>query len=317
MDRPRSVQAIFGTSLSLFTNGSGQVLLSPRNGPYPFGSTVQLTALPSLGCYFFGWAGAASGFANPLFVTATNGAGITALFGALNANQVSLTVLPNGDGSVSVSPSKNVYTNGQTVTLTAVPAENRVFTGWSGGASGNLNPLGLTLAASTVITANFAPGSPTNPPVITQPPLSRTLSAGASTLLSFGLTGDGPFLYQWRLNSSPLAGATNASLALTGVTPAQAGLYDVVVSGQGGAATSAPACVALFGLEWAQGGDGGQPLLVLDAAPRLGFRLEDSWDLSPTNWHLLAPVTLQGDRLYYVDTLDTNFFRRFYRATPQ
>jgi hypothetical protein len=317
MDRPRAVQAVFGTSLNLFTNGNGQLVLNPAPGPYAFGSTVQLTALPAPGAYFFGWAGAAGGFNNPLFMTVTNAFGLTALFGALNANQVSLTVLPNGNGTVSVSPSKNVYTNGETVTLTAWPGANQRFTNWSGDASGNLNPLQLTLTASQVITANFVPGAATNPPVITRPPLSRTLNAGADTLLSFALTGDGPFAYQWRLNSSPLSGATNPTLLLTSVTPAQAGHYDVVVGGPGGAVTSAPASVALFGLEFATVAGQPLPLLILDCAPGTSFRLEHSWDLQPTNWSLLAPVTLSGSRLYYVDRLDTNYFRRFYRAVPE
>ena len=85
--------------------------------------------------------------------------------------------------------------------------------------------------------------------MITQPPLSRTLSAGATTLLSFGLTGDGPFSYQWRFYSSPVSGATNPTLTLSDVTPAHAGRYDVVVIGTSGSITSAPASVALFGLE--------------------------------------------------------------------
>ena len=317
IDHPRAVQAVFGTSLNLFTNGNGQLFLNPATGPYAFGSSVQLTALPAPGAYFFGWAGAASGFKNPLFITATNASGLTALFGALNASQVSLTVLPNGNGTVSVSPSQNVYTNGVTVTLTAWPGANQRFTNWSGDASGNLNPLQLSLTASQVITANFVPGAATNPPVITQPPLSRTLSAGANTLLSFALTGDRPFAYQWRLNSSPLSGATNPTLFLTAVTPAQAGRYDVVVSGPGGAVTSAPASVALFGLEFAANGGGPLPLLILDGAPGTSYRLEHSGNLQPGNWNLLAPVTLGGSRLYFVDAPDTNFFRRFYRAVPQ
>jgi hypothetical protein len=180
-----------------------------------------------------------------------------------------------------------------------------------------LNPLQLTLTASQVITANFVPGAATNPPVITQPPLSRTLSAGANTLLSFALTGDGPFAYQWRLNHAPLSGATNPTLLLTGVTPAQAGRYEVAVTGPGGAVTSAPASVALFGLEFAAGSGGPLPLLILDGAPGTSYRLEHSWNLSPSNWNLLAPVTLGGSRFYCVDTMDTNRFMRFYRAVPE
>ena len=59
MDQPRSVQAVFGTALNLYT-GPGQILLSPTEGPYAYGSSVQLAAMPDKGSYFFGWAGAAA-----------------------------------------------------------------------------------------------------------------------------------------------------------------------------------------------------------------------------------------------------------------
>ena len=36
MDRPRAVQAVFGTSLNLFTNGNGQVLSNPANRTLSF-----------------------------------------------------------------------------------------------------------------------------------------------------------------------------------------------------------------------------------------------------------------------------------------
>ena len=178
MDQPRTVQAVFGTSLTLFTNGSGQVLMIPPTGPYPFGSTVRLTALPSAGHYFFGWANAASGFGNPLQFTVTNATpGITALFGALKSNQVSLTVLLNGSGSVTINPARNVYTNGDTVALTAVPAATYDFTGWSGDTSGALNPLALTLNANRLLTANFASTTATN-----LPPVFQTIGRAADTL---------------------------------------------------------------------------------------------------------------------------------------
>ena len=77
------------------------------------------------------------------------------------------------------------------------------------------------------------------------------------------------------------------------------------------------ASVALFGLEFAASGGQPLPLLILDGAPGTSYRLEHSWNLSPTNWSLLAPVTLQSSRFYFVDTPDTNRFMRFYRAVPQ
>lgn len=317
MDRARTVTGVFGTALNLFTNGSGQVQLNPPTGPYAFGSTVKLAALPAAGYYFFGWANAASGFGNPLTFTVTNAAGITANFGALAGNQVSLVILPNGNGTVSVSPAKNVYTNSESVTLTAWPAANQTFTGWSGDASGHLNPLVVTLTSSQLITANFAPGVPTNPPVITQPPLSRTLSAGADTLLSFALTGDGPFAYQWRLNQTPISGATNPTLNLVGVTPADAGRYEIAVIGPGGAVTSAPAAVALFGMQLIPSGGAPLPLLILDGPIGTQYRLETSPNISFSNWSLLAPLTLPSSRFYYADTTSSNQPARFYRALPQ
>ena len=162
MDQPRAVQALFGTSLNLFTNGNGQVLLDPPAGPYLFGSTVQLTAVPSQGSYFFGWSGAASGFANPMLFNVTDASGITALFGVLRTNQVFLTVLPSTNGTVAINPARSVYTIGDSVTLTAVPAAGYVFTGWSGDASGEMNPLVLALSTNTLISASFALAAPTN-----------------------------------------------------------------------------------------------------------------------------------------------------------
>jgi uncharacterized repeat protein (TIGR02543 family) len=155
VDQPLAVQALFGTSLNLFTNGNGQVLLDPPSGPFLFGSTVQLTALPSPGSYFFGWSGAASGFANPLQFTVNNASGITALFGVLRSNQVLLSVSPSANGTVTINPARSVYTLGDVVTLTALPATNYVFTGWGGDASGTVNPLVLSLSTSTFITASF------------------------------------------------------------------------------------------------------------------------------------------------------------------
>ena len=44
---------------------------------------------------------------------------------------------------------------GQNVTVSATPIEGYQFTGWSGDATGNENPLTLTVYSNTSITANF------------------------------------------------------------------------------------------------------------------------------------------------------------------
>lgn len=318
MNGPLSLSAVFGTSPQLYTNGNGSLVLYPSGGPYPYGSSLQATALPTPGNYFFGWAGALNGFHNRELLVVTNATpNITALFAAMNTNQVSLTVLPEGNGTVSVSPSANVYTNGENVTLTALPGTGSQFSSWSGDAAGTFNPLVITLDSSKLITATFEVGSPTDPPVITRSPLSRTLSAGSSTLLSFELTGDGPFSYEWRLNGSPLVGGVAPTFALSNFQVSDVGLYDVAVFGSSGAATSAPASLALFGMELVISAEGISPLLTLDGAPGTSCQLEHSPGLLPTNWNLLLPVTLSGEHFYYVDDPITNHPMRFYRAVPE
>ena len=47
---------------------SGQGAVSPSDGFYAAGSTIQLTATPSAGYQFTGWSGSATGTANPLAV---------------------------------------------------------------------------------------------------------------------------------------------------------------------------------------------------------------------------------------------------------
>ncbi len=77
-------------------------------------------------------------------------------------------------------------------------------------------------AALTVVT----PQAPT----ITAQPQAQTVSDGGSVTFSVTATGTQPFSYQWRKNGTDISGATSASLTLTGVTPASAGSYSVVVT---------------------------------------------------------------------------------------
>ena len=59
------------------------------------------------------------------------------------------------NGSVSMDPPGGTYNEGTFVSLTAVPDEGFIFTGWSGDISGTTNPKTINLKENRTITANF------------------------------------------------------------------------------------------------------------------------------------------------------------------
>ncbi len=74
------------------------------------------------------------------------------------SNQYTLTVTiapSNAAGSVTKSPNKSIYTNGESVTLTATPNSGYSFSHWTGDASGGTNPITLTMNGNKTVTANF------------------------------------------------------------------------------------------------------------------------------------------------------------------
>jgi hypothetical protein len=159
MHSDKTIHAVFGTTLSTTVQGNGQVLLYPPGGLYSYGQTVRLTAVPGSGSYFGFWGNAATGNTNPLYFKVTNANPvISSIFGTNGANQVTLTVNINGRGNVTVSPQANVYSTGQSLTLTATAGSGQSFVNWTGDASGAQNPLGIVLNQNQVITANFTGG---------------------------------------------------------------------------------------------------------------------------------------------------------------
>lgn len=88
---------------------------------------------------------------------------------------------------------------------------------------------------------------PAIPPSIVSPPQPVTTYAGLTA--AFTVTAVGPQLaYQWQANRVNLPGATNRSLVLSNVQPAQAASYRVLVSNGLGTATSAEAALTVLAL---------------------------------------------------------------------
>ena len=169
MNADVAVTATFDTANVTVTkagDGSGTVISSPAGincgidctEPYLPGTTVTLTATPSATSVFLGWSGACSG-TGTCVVVAGSDASVTATF---DTARLTVTKVGDGGGTVSSSPAgiscgsdcNESYRPGTSVTLTAVPAANAVFTGWSGGCTGTGTCV-LPMTTDTSVTATF------------------------------------------------------------------------------------------------------------------------------------------------------------------
>jgi hypothetical protein len=83
------------------------------------------------------------------------------------------------------------------------------------------------------------------PPVIASQPANTVGYMGQSLTLSVVAVGSQPLSYQWYRNSSPLAGATNSSLAFARLDPTNSGWYVLTVTNVYGAASSTGAVLAV------------------------------------------------------------------------
>jgi large repetitive protein len=97
----------------------------------------------------------------------------------INSAKYFLTVNANF-GSVTKSPNLPKYDRGTNVTLTATPNAGLIFTGWSVGATGAVNPLQFPITANKNITANFG----------------VSLPVALDSALAFNAGGDGNWMGQ-------------------------------------------------------------------------------------------------------------------------
>ena len=79
---------------------------------------------------------------------------------------------------------------------------------------------------------------PGDPPTITGHPESQTVCAGTTAEFDVKVTGDPPFEYQWRQDGEDIPGANSDTYTIDPVTTDDAGVYDVVVTNDGGSTTS-------------------------------------------------------------------------------
>jgi len=171
---------------------NGTVAKSPDKASYNSGETVTLQATPNTGYDFANWSGDASGTNNPVTITMNSNKSVTANFAVHTPTTYTLSITAT-NGSVTKTPDKTSYNYGETVTIQAVPNTGYAFTNWSGNASGNSNPVTITMNTNKSVTANFVymlvdeiPPSPTG-----YSPQPDSIQVPLNTLVTLHVTDSG------------------------------------------------------------------------------------------------------------------------------
>ncbi|MBI3802256.1 MAG: hypothetical protein HY282_00650 [Nitrospirae bacterium] len=175
MNTDRSAAASFGIQTVALTvlkdgNGSGTVTSLPAgvscgtdcSGFFNTGTSVTLTAAPVADSNFSGWTGCDTATGASCSVTMSAAKSVTATF---TLKTFSLTAAKSGAGSGTLTSAPGGISCGTTcsasfnigtsVTLTASPASNATFAGWSGCDSTSGNTCTVTMNATKSVTATF------------------------------------------------------------------------------------------------------------------------------------------------------------------
>lgn len=103
----------------------------------------------------------------------------------------------------------------------------------------------VTNACGTVTSDPATLTIETGGPTISSHPQSQSTCVGGVAAFSVVATGPVPLEYQWRKDSSPIGGATAATVTIDPVVAGDAGAYDVIVTSPCGSATSNTATLTI------------------------------------------------------------------------
>ena len=119
--------------LTLTESTRGKITQDPDQTTFKSGAEVSLTPVPNEGYEFTGWmendVPKGKEKDNPLKLTMDSDKMIAATFAKA---YYTLTLTTPENGTVTQSPDKAKYEHGETVTLTAKPASDYAFDGWTG-----------------------------------------------------------------------------------------------------------------------------------------------------------------------------------------
>ena len=119
-----------GYTLTVTTTNdtAGSIFIDPDREVYAEGDNVVVKATAKDGFGFAGWSGASTDTASTIIVKMDGNKELTAKFGPTHI----LGFLSSPDGIVSPNPKKDVYVNGDSVTITASANRGYIFERWIG-----------------------------------------------------------------------------------------------------------------------------------------------------------------------------------------
>jgi uncharacterized repeat protein (TIGR02543 family) len=279
-------------TITIIIVGNGTVTAYPNKPYYLYGETVQLNATADPGWSFSHWEENLTGNENPTTIFMNGNKTVKAVF---TQNYYMVTIYIVGEGDVTKSPDKELYTYGETVNLTALPKPGWSFTGWSGCINSTQNPLTITIEANMTITATFIYTN--QPPQITSPnpPTDPTILEGDDQ--EFSITPYDPdgdtLLIEWYLNNSLVE--VNATTFTFTSNYTSSGTYNITVKVSDGLEKATR--------QWT--------LTVLDAGPVLDMPFDTDANPTPDNSGYGNNGTVQGatwttagNGSYYFDGVD-------------
>ena len=144
-------------TLTMAVTGSGTTSPIPGAHVYDEGTIVDITAIPVAGWEFTRWEGDLTGAVNPTYIILEADMTITAVFTEVvippTEHSVAISVI--GQGTTSPAAGSHAVVEGNSITITAIPAAGWAFTRWEGYISSTLNPVSFDVLQDVTITAVF------------------------------------------------------------------------------------------------------------------------------------------------------------------
>ena len=217
------------------------------------------------------WYGGASTSSRSMRVQATQTGTFHVRWSALDANgwtdtaDVALVVQGNPlPPDISTQPQSQTVPAGSSVTFTVVASGSAPLTYQWRKDGANIGTNSATLALNNVqvanqgsydVTVTNSAGSKqsepatltvtTSPPQITAQPQNQIAPLGSSVTFNVTATGTAPLAYQWKKNTSPISGATDAAYTIQSVQNSDVAGYTVTVTNAQASVTSDPATLTI------------------------------------------------------------------------